>query len=632
MDSKLGKKFIEICKENEYSPKDIDIFITAFNFSKKYLKNELRRNNDPAIKHNLYIGLNLVKSKTKYTTICAGLLYGIHLKAKKEELIKEFGNEITKIIFGQEKLKNIKSKNQFSKTNPVRQIILTTLEDARIIFVKLSAKLNNLHNMECIETKEQKRIATEAIEMYAPIANRLGLELLKHELVDISFKIINLKKYKEIEKFLKDSKTERKEYVKKMTKKINDLLKNEIEVIKIKGREKQIYSIYQKIVKRKVPLHEQKDHIAIRIIVNAKEDCYNAMFIIKKNYETLRGVNRDYIKSPKPNGYQSLHTILKTKDKKIVEIQIRTKKMDEDAEEGVASHNAYKGIIENKKFEKKASWIKEIMLREKSDGLGELKINLFKNKIYCYTPQGEAIKLDIDSTVLDFAYMVHDEIGNKAVAGMVNKKFSSLKSTLKNGDIVEIITSKFQRSRRGWLKFVVMKKSKKTISKMVKAFENIPVPKITRTTIKDEYSIENPVEVIGFPNHISFFANCCRPIPCEKIIGVVRSHKKIIIHCKNCSRIKESKKYQVDANWKEFLSSPIRMITQAKERSGIMADILNTISRLGYKIKEASGKMIGNNSVECSFIVEVDSGIEIEEIIKKIKNIEGIKRVFIASE
>jgi len=632
MNSKLGKKFIKTCKENEYSSKDLTLFRNAFEFSKKYLKNELRINDNLSSNHNLYIGLNLVKSKTSVPTICAGLLYGMHLRAEKKELIKEFGKEITKIIFGQEKLKEIKLKNQFSKTNPVRQILLTTLEDARIIFVKLSAKLNNLHNMEHLEIAEQKRLATETIEMYAPIANRLGLELLKHELIDISFKIINLKKYKEIEKFLKDSKIKRKEYVKIITKKINDLLKNDINVIKIKGREKQLYSIYQKIVKRKIPLHKQKDHIAIRIIVNSIEDCYNTLTIIKNNYETIRGAQKDYIKNPKPNGYRSLHTILKTKDEKMIEVQIRTKNMDHDAEEGVASHNAYKGLALNKKFEKKASWIKEIMSREKSDELGEIKINLFKNKIYCYTPQGEAIKLDMDSTVLDFAYMVHDEIGNKSIAGMVNKKFSSLKSTLKNGDIVEIITNKFQRSRRGWLNFVVMKKSKKTISKMVKEFENIPTPKIKKIILKNDNSIENPAYAIGFPNHNCVFANCCKPIPNEKIIGIVRSHKKIIIHNETCSRITESKKYQIDANWKELLSAPIKIIVQAKERSGVMADILNTISRLGYKIKETSGKMIGNDSVECLFILHVDSNIEIQKIIKKIKNIEGIEKVYIASE
>jgi len=632
MNSKLGKKFVETCKNNEYSKENIKLFASGINFSKKYLNHDKRKTGVPTIEHNIYIGLNLVKSKTNEKTVLAGILYNMHKKADKKDLIKEFGKEVTEIIFGQEKLKEIKSKYHFSKTNPIRQIILTTLEDARIIFVKLSAKLNNLHNMEMLEIGEQKRLAEEAIEIYAPIANRLGLELIKNEIIDVSFKIINKKKYYEIENFLKDSKEDRKKYVKEKIKEIENILKNKIEIVKIKGREKQLYSIYQKIVKRKIPLHKQRDHVAIRIILKNTEDCYNVLSIIKNNYETIRGTNKDYIKNPKPNGYQSLHTILRTKSGRMIEVQIRTQKMDENAEEGIASHNVYKGIIEDKTFERKSSWINTISEKEREGTLNELKINLFKNKIYCYTPRGEAIKLDINSTVLDFAYMVHDEVGNKAIAGNVNKKFSSLKSVLNNGDIVEIITNKFQRPRRGWLKFVVMKKSKKTISKMVKKFENIPTPKITKTIIEDKNYIENPVEVIGFPNHSCFFANCCHPIPDEKIIGIVRSYKKIIIHNEECDRIKESKKYQVDANWKELLNAPIKIIVEAKDRSGIMSDILNTISRLGYKVKEASGKMIGNDYVECSFDVEADSKIEIMGIIEKIKKIKSVEKIYLGSK
>ncbi|MBU2612361.1 MAG: TGS domain-containing protein [Nanoarchaeota archaeon] len=565
----------------------------------------------------------LKKEKYEKDLLVAGILSEFYKESQKE--IKElFGERIYSILSEKEKLSEIILKSQDKKSEGIREAIISSVENLHSIILELTCKIAE------VKINKNKKDAKDAMENYAPLAERLGLERIKKEITENSFKITNPKKYSEILNFLKMSEKEREDYVKKIILEIDKILKKEIKNFKIKGREKQIFSIYKKIVERKIPLNKQKDQFGIRIITKDKKDCYKVFGLIGSKYPVVEGTYKDYLKNPKENGYESLHFCIKN-ESKIVEIQIRTKKMDEFAEEGSAAHWTYKKIKGDPKFEKKTAWLKEIIkLKSKRNPLLEaVKINLFKDKIYCYTPKGKMISLPAKSTALDFAYQIHAEVGNQSMGARVNKKFVPLKTELYNGNTVEIITNKFQRPRRDWLKFVKTKYAKKIIAREIKRIENIPVPKIRKESEKKDEETETAVEIKDFPNHLLNFAKCCNPLPPDELIGILRSYKRALIHKKDCDRIKNSKEKEISAEWKDLFSKPVKIFVATTDRPGILADLMNTISRKGFKIKEANAKLTGNNFAECYFVVFLENIENLKEVIKRTKKVKDVRKIWL---
>jgi (p)ppGpp synthase/HD superfamily hydrolase len=604
-------KILELLKDQEYHKKIISFLETQ----KKQLTSENK--------------LNLLEEsflkKFEKDLITALILEEFFSEESRYKIKSEFGEKIHDLLLEQKKLGQMIQKSKNEKVELIREAILSLAQNPGAITLELILKI--IHVKKNPTKKEE---AKKIMNLYVPLAERLGLKKIKKELAEECFKIINPKKHREIENFLKMSQKEREEHIKEITKKMGDELKRQVKEIKIKGREKQIYSIYEKITKRKVPLDKQKDHFAIRIITKTEEECYKVLDCLNKNYNILTETFKDYIKNPKPNGYQSIHFCIKLNNK-LIETQIRTTKMDEFAEEGGAAHWTYKQIKGSKKFEKKAAWFKEVLKLndDKKIPLNEMNINLFQDKTYCLTPKGKIICLKKDSTVLDFAYKIHAEIGNHSIGGVVDGKFVSLRTPLKNGETVEIITNKFQRPRREWLKFIKTRDAKKVISQEVRKYEKIPVPRTKSLKEKNKIEIETPAVIPEFPNHTLIFAKCCNPLPGNELIGTLRSYKKAIIHKKECDKIKESKKHQIKAQWKEKHKNPIKIIIEGEERSGILADIINTISRKGFNIKEANAKLIGNGLAECSFLISLGTLENLKEVIKRIKRIRGISKIYL---
>ena len=320
------KIFLETCKKNNYPQKEIDLFKKAIGFAKKYLEKEKRLCGEKNISHNLEIGRILAENKLFTEVIIAGILYSLEKKTSYNEIEKEFGKEIADLVFGQINLRGVKEKNKSLEAEVLRKIILTTLSDVRIIFVKLANKLANLKTLDFLPLPKQKKISKEAMEIYAPLAGRLGLHNIKKEIEDNAFFYIKPRKYQEIKKFLEEYQPEREQFMEECLKDVSETLKKNLvnKDFYIKGREKHIYSIYKKISERKIPLNKQRDHFAIRVVANTTEDCYNILGVIYENYEPVQGTFKDYISNPKPNGYKSIHSIILFKNKEI-EIQIRTK-------------------------------------------------------------------------------------------------------------------------------------------------------------------------------------------------------------------------------------------------------------------------------------------------------------------
>ncbi|MFC1682025.1 TGS domain-containing protein, partial [Nanoarchaeota archaeon] len=359
------------------------------------------------------------------------------------------------------------------------------------------------------------------------------------------------------------------------------------------------------------------------------KDCYSVLGILYENYIVVKGTLKDYIANPKPNGYKSLHSVLEVQKRKI-EVQIRTKEMDEIAEEGIAAHWSYKKLKSDVCFEKKIAWLRSVLELEKGSNqefLKNLKQNLFGDRFYCYTPKGKAINLPEDSSVLDFAYYVHREVGNHAVGGRINGIFVSLSKKLKSGDVVEIITNKHQRPRRNWVKYVASSRARCIIRNEVKKIEHLPVTKSFVIKKKESEKFESLVFSDDFPNHKFNLAKCCAPVPKKEIVGVIKSHKVILVHNKNCDSIKRIKDKLIPIFWKESFNRLIKIIVKASDRSGILADLLNTITQGGFIVKEANAKLLYDDISECFFVVVPQKLEHIVKLIKRIEKVRGVKGV-----
>jgi len=517
----LDENFLKLCKE--YKQSDIALFKKAAQFASNHLTDKKRLMGDSYFDRNIRVAKILLENTAEPQIILVSLLIGIKEHSKIKE---EFGIKITNLLDDFEQLKELKSKNKTLEAQALKKIILTTLKDVGVFLVKLATKLDNLRSIEVFEIKEQNRICNEVLEIYAPLAYRLGLEKLKIQLENLAFKVINPKKYEQIVKYLEHSKEEREERVKNAIKKIKDLCKSKAKIEKIKGRPKHIYSIYKKIVKRKVKLNEQYDHLGIRIITNNEKDCYTILGILHENFEPIDGRLKDYIANPKPNLYRSIHTGLNLQNKRL-EVQIRTAQMDEFAEEGLAAHWRYKGIKSDQNFERRMAWLKGVLdlKKDKKDILETLNVDVFGDKIYCYTPKGDAKELPKDATILDFAYLVHEHIGNKTVGARVNGKFVPIRHKLKSNDVIEIITNKNQRPRRNWLKLVNSSRARQKIRKSLKEHEKLaPIYfRKFKPQISDEIGVL--VESPDFENATCVLAKCCQAIPGEDIVGILTKKK-----------------------------------------------------------------------------------------------------------
>src|SRR3989338_4584659 len=504
-------QFSTACQD--YSTEDMQIFTQAYSLAEQELQGKKRISGEPFVEHAVRVATILAENKAAAEVIIASLLHSCLNSTTTKDIKSLFGEEVLALIQGEQQIKQIKSKNKQLAADALRKIMLMTVKDVRIILIKLAIKLDNLRTIDVLPPEEQKRIAVEVLEMYAPLASRLGVESIKIQLEDLALKVLHPDKYEQIAAFLEQSSGEREEDITEAVRIIKEVLGNKISVINIKSRPKHIYSIYKKMTQRKVSLDKQYDLFGIRIIVPTETDCYTVLGLLHENMEPVEGRLKDYITHPKPNLYRSIHTGLHLKNSKMVEVQIRTPEMDEVAEEGIAAHWKYKGIKSEQNFEKKTAWLRSILDlgQEDKDLLESAKVDIFGDTITCYTPKGQAKELPLEATVLDFAYAVHEEVGNQAIGASVNGKFVPLKQGLKTGDVIEILTNKNQRPRRGWLKIVISGKSKQKIRKSLKEHEKLAVTyyRTLRPLIQEDQGILG--ECAEYPHAICVLAKCCLP-------------------------------------------------------------------------------------------------------------------------
>ena len=610
---------------------DFDLITKAYEFAKKSHTGQLRESGLEHISHLVGAAKILVKLKVDEKTIAACFLHDIleDTNITREQLEKEFGKEVAYLVEGVTKISKLKISNfKIRQAESIRKMLFATAQDIRVIIIKLADRLDNMLSLEYFPEEKQKRIAQETLDVYAPIAYRLGLFSIKWQLEDLAFYYLEPKIYLELKEKIAQKREERELYLEKIKSILEEqLIKYNIKA-EIKGRPKSFYSIYRKMQKKNIDFSKIFDLLGIRIITKDVKECYEFFGIIHNLWNPIPREFDDYIANPKPNLYQSLHTVVVGPEKQLIEFQIRTQEMDNIAEEGIAAHWQYKNIKGDIKFDKQLSWLKEVLdLKEKSskEFFETLKLDLFSYNIFVFTPNGDIIELPKDSTPVDFAYSIHTDVGDKCVGARVNDKYVNLRHELQNGDIVEIVTSKNHFPSRDWLKFVKSSKAKEKIVQAIKLHQNIPVRKITKFEERKPSLIETEIKFNQFK-----LAECCNPLPGDEIIGFTTKNNKIGIHKKNCNKLNEIKLKKINVKWKELPESSVNLKILALDRVGLFADILNNVAKLGFNVDKANANTVNKDLAECNLTLEVNKLEDIKEIAERIKKIADVKRISIS--
>ena len=447
----------------------------AYNFAINAHKNQKRDSGDPYSNHPIAVASILTELKLDSATITTGLLHDTieDTYATYDTIRKEFGVEVADLVEGVTKISVFENQaTSNSKAENFRKLILATSKDIRVLLVKVADRLHNMRTIDAIDKIEKKeRIAKETMEIYAPLADRMGMHRIRDELEDLSFKVLNNEARELINKRLAEIKEDNVNSFNSISFQFSDLLNQHNLNAEIIGREKTPFSIWRKVQKKRTSLEQISDIIGFRIILDSIEDCYKALGIFHKEWNCIPGKFKDYISSPKINKYQSLHTSIIGPNRRPIEIQLRTIQMHEFAERGIASHWKYKSSEKyNSLTWKEYDWLAdlvEIIDRNENpeDFFEYTKLQMFQENVFCFTPKGSVIKLPKDATPIDFAYAVHTKVGNSAIACKINGNDNELQSILRNGDVVEIITSKNKSPSLHWISVTKTGKARSAIRK-----------------------------------------------------------------------------------------------------------------------------------------------------------------------
>ncbi|MEK7376969.1 MAG: bifunctional (p)ppGpp synthetase/guanosine-3',5'-bis(diphosphate) 3'-pyrophosphohydrolase, partial [Candidatus Margulisiibacteriota bacterium] len=446
-----------------YEPNaDFELVKKAFEFAQITHKDQKRLSDEPFITHPMAVAEILTQLEQDSTAICASLLHdAIEDGGITEKQVADlFGDNVAKLVAGVTKLGRLSfdSKEEQQAEN-FRKMFLAMGEDIRVIVIKLADRLHNMRTLKYLSPEKQKETSLETKEIFAPLAHRLGIWSLKWELEDLAFYHLERDKFDQIKGLVAQKKEEREAFMKDFIAQVKVALEKVAIKSAISGRTKHFYSIYQKLVQKNVEFDDIYDLIAIRVLVDSVKDCYAVLGVIHSIWKPIPGRFRDFIAMPKPNGYKTLHTTVIGHSGKPVEVQIRTKEMHKAAEYGIAAHWRYKEKDTDKAFDSKLAWLRQMLdyqkdVKDAKDFMESLKIDLFIDEVFVYTPKGAVFSFPVDSTPVDFAYHVHTQVGNKCIGAKVNGKIVPLDYKLKTGDIIEILTGSKESPSFDWLDFV----------------------------------------------------------------------------------------------------------------------------------------------------------------------------------
>ncbi|MFQ5824287.1 MAG: RelA/SpoT family protein [bacterium] len=531
MENGFRKSFDELLRRlRRYSPKaDTRMLHKAFDFSYEAHKDQLRNSGEPYFAHCLEVAKILAELKMDSTTIAGGLLHDVaeDTGVSIEEVEEIFGHDVALLVDGVTKISELRFDSlEERQAENFRKMILSMVKDIRVILIKFADRLHNMRTIEFLPRKKQERIAIETRDVYVPLAHRLGIARIKWELEDLALKSLEPKAYWKLVEKIANKRVERERYIRRVVYPIRKELRKANIKAKITGRPKHFYSIYGKMQKRQLPFEQIYDLLAIRIIIQKVEECYFVLGIVHNLYTPVHERFKDYIATPKSNFYQSLHTTVIGPDGKMVEIQIRTQEMHRTAEDGIAAHWRYKeGKLKEDELDKHLIWLRQVLewqqdIKDASEFMENLRIDLFQDEVFVFTPKGDLFKLPLDATPVDFAFAVHTDIGLHCIGAKVNGRIVPLNYKLKSGDSIEIITSPNQKPNPDWIKFVKTSKARSKIKRWIKdSFyeqslqlgEEIVTKQFKRYNIKKEsVDLDEIAQSLNFQNSEQLFASIGR--------------------------------------------------------------------------------------------------------------------------
>lgn len=645
----------------EHHPKtDIPLVDKAFEVAELAHREQKRLSGEPFVIHPLAVGLILARNRMDAPSIIAALLHDVveDTGTVLKEISDNFGDEIAHLVDGVTKISSLKNRTKsHEQAESLRKMLLATIDDPRVIIIKLADKTHNMRTLEFQPRHKQKRIAQEVLDIYAPLAGRLGMSKIRSELEDLAFLVLHPDAYKEIHDKISARKDELENYLTQIRSEIEENLSKMNISARIFGRVKHYYSIYQKMIQQDKPFEEIFDIRAIRIITDEIKDCYAILGIVHTIWQPLPSRFKDYIAVPKSNMYQSLHTTVTGPNKQFLEIQIRTEAMNITAEMGIAAHWIYK---EHEK-EKESSRLKNLSLlqnitkwrselKDTREFMQALKMDLYSDEIFVFTPKGKIIKLAKGATPIDFAYAIHTEIGQHCAGAIINNKISPLKTKLKNGDIVSIITNPSKHPSDSWLKFVRSSNARYKIRswlKKQKALEQekntAPVkkeaePKVAEFVVEksDITKIPQKTEAsdIVVDNNMNVpirLAQCCQPIPGDDVVGFISKDKKIAVHKRSCSslqRLNIEKERFINISWSESIHMhPVKIVIDAIDRPNLLAEITTELSHNKINIIRLDASESKGGFATIRATVEVKSVDHLQQTLDKIKALRDVVEV-----
>lgn len=539
----------------------------AYDLALSLHQDQKRKNGEPYFNHVLATAETIAEWDLDETSIIAGLLHDVveDTNYTSEQIKKEFGEETAFLVEGVTKLGKIKYSGIERQVENLRKMMLALSQDLRVIIIKLADRLHNMRTLSALPPQNQKRIALETSEIYAPLAYRLGMQWVSGELEDLAFPYIYPKEYRWLIENVKEKYDERTSYIEKAKPILNKALTDAgIEILKLDYRAKRYSSLYKKLLREDMNIEKIHDLIALRIVVKNTEDCYAALGIIHNNWPPLPNKIKDYIALPKPNGYRSLHTTVFFVDNKITEIQIRTEEMHKESETGIAAHWAYEMSKNTKNYlnyktsfanKKELQWVNQLRnwqheFSNPEEFLESLKIDFLKDRIFVITPKGEVMDLPTGSTPVDFAYQIHTDIGNTCSGAKVNGKIVPLDHQLHSGDILEIFTQKNKKPSESWLEFVKSANAKNHIKSGLKEKEKkLTTTEITssdiKITVEDKMGLLKEISAIFSRNHVNIISintitNAKFPVlkfRCD--LTTTEKIEKLILKLKTLKEVKE---------------------------------------------------------------------------------------------
>lgn len=605
----------------------------SFEFAKKAHLYQKRSSGEPYIKHPLEVAKIVRELGLETPSLVAAFLHDVveDTETTLKDVEDNFGEEVSVLVDGLTKIQHFGESKSEKSIEALRKILLASAKDIRVLIIKLADRLHNMRTLDIIPAEKQERVSRETLRIYVPIAQKIGMYSLKWELEDLSFKYTNPEMYWFIKEKVGLKREEREEIIKGAVDEIKDVLAaNGLEDVSVLGRPKNFYSIYKKIKNDTKKFEEVLDLYAVRVITKNTADCYSALGVIHEHFQAIPERLKDYIANPKANGYQSIHTsIFSNKINYPIELQIRTEDMHKLAEFGVAAHWKYKNIKEDKKFEKKISWLREVMEWEKENKDNEeflslLKFNFFEDEIFVFSPNNDVYVLPEKSTVVDFAYAVHTDIGNKAYKAKVNGFVSTIDRKLKSGDIVEVITQKNATPSEKWLKFAETPKARTKIRQAVN---------IRHSGKKDEEEQkgENSFDLLKSKmTRVDEFkkvrkAGCCGVEYGDQIVGVISKNGELVIHNASCENAKYTLKKKIPLNWKEEREKYVDLSLVLKDRFGLLMDVMNIFSEFNLNISKLNTKVLKNGSVRMN--ISLKDGPHVDKLCERLNSIDFVEEV-----